>query len=156
MYKLSIVAACLAAVFSLQGAGAAARTPIHFIYTKAGATYQQFKSDTDECAGHAKRTHWFPWHDGRWNFSDNPSSTIFLNCMAEKGYALAKNGWDTGILWYLPNHPVDWHGPGWHMIEPSGFITAGPFPDKLSCEAAKPSGAHVLRCVWLDRDPEKR
>ncbi len=156
MHKLSIAVACVAGLLSVQATSAAVRTPIHFIYTKAGATQAQFQADRDACRHDATKTRWFPWAEGHWTSRDVPSSTVFLNCMAERGYTLARNGWDTGVMWTLPRRPVDWHGPGWHMIEPAGFITAGRFHSKEECEAAKPSDARVLRCAWLDRDPEKR
>lgn len=151
-----MLAVCVAAVLTLPGAWANVRTPIHFIYTKAGATNAQFQADRDACRNDAVKTRWLPWSDGHWFTRDTPSSTVFLNCMAERGYTLARNGWDTGVMWSLPNRPVNWHGAGWHMIEPAGFITAGPFHSKEACEAAKPSGARALRCAWLDRDPDSR
>jgi hypothetical protein len=73
--------------------------------------------------------------------------------MAEKGYRLAKNGWDTGVLWTLPYRPKNWHGAGWHMTEPGGLITSGPYDSKSACENAKPSGSHALNCTWLDHYP---
>jgi hypothetical protein len=55
---------------------------------------------------HEETNNGYPMGHGRWNFIETPSSTVFLNCMAEKGYTLAKDGWDTGVLWTLPYRPA--------------------------------------------------
>jgi len=105
MRKISVAAFCVASVLSLQNSEAS--TPIHFLYSNPNATYDRFQSDRDQCAGHATRTRWYAMgNDARWYATDKPSSTIFLNCMADKGYTLAKNGWDTGVLWVLPYRPA--------------------------------------------------
>jgi hypothetical protein len=106
MRKMSVAVACIAGVLSIQALLASPSTPIHFIYAKQGATYAQFQSDTDVCARHAKRPHYYPLGRGQWATNDRPSSTVFLNCMAQTGYTLDKNGWDTGVLWILPYRPA--------------------------------------------------
>lgn len=99
MHKLSIAVACVAGLMSVQASSAAVRpkqVEFHWIYVKQDATYGQFKNDTGECATFAKR----PRYAGGIEYS--PSSTVFLNCMQERGYTLAKDGWDTGVLWTKP------------------------------------------------------
>jgi len=96
MLRVSAAIVCIAGLLSLQASNAAVRPKqieYHWIYVKDGATYGQFKSDTGECATYAKR----PRYAGGIDYS--PSSTVFLNCMQERGYTLAKQGWDTGVLW---------------------------------------------------------
>lgn len=154
MRKIPAAAICIACVLSLQGSSAS--TPIHFIYLRTGATEAQFQSDRDLCHHNAVKTRWYTFGHARWSFSETPSSTVFLNCMAEKGYTLSKDGWDTGVLWVLPYHPSNWHGAGWHVVEPAGYITSGPYDTKDACLAAKPSNSQSLNCVWLDRDPDSR
>jgi len=106
MRKISVAVVCVAGVLSIQGLSASTRTPIHFIYSNPGATYDQFRSDRDVCAHQAKRPHYWAVGNGEWLTNDRPSSTVFLRCMDEKGYALAKDGWDTGVLWVLPYRPA--------------------------------------------------
>ncbi len=92
-------AAALASLLLLDVSSAAVRpkqVEFHWIYVKQGATYEQFQSDRDVCAGHAKRPRYV---DG---VEYSPSSTVFLNCMSDRGYQLSKNGWDTGVLWTKP------------------------------------------------------
>jgi len=152
MRKLSFVAVCVTGMVCAGFATASARTPIHFIYAKSAVSFEQFQGDTGHCHHIAATARYQPNGYGGQYVHDG-SSTRFLNCMADKGYVLAKNGWDTGVLWVLPGRPVDWHGPGWHIVEPGGFITSGPFPDKVACQNFVPSGSHALNCVWLEHAP---
>ena len=97
-----ITAVGIAGALFLQASAASAPIPIHFVYEKPGATYEQFQSDRDVCARHATRPHYWTVGEGRYYVDDWPRSTVFLNCMAQRGYALSKSGWDTGVLWTLP------------------------------------------------------
>ncbi len=151
--RVSFAIACAALVVCGPSSSASTRTPIHFIYSNPNATYAEFQSDRDTCHRQAAKPRWEPLGIAGWHPVDRPSSTKFLNCMAEKGYTLAKNGWDTGVLWTLPYVPNNWHGAGWHVIEPGGLITSGPYPSKSACDDAKPSGSHALSCAWLDHYP---
>jgi hypothetical protein len=102
MRKLSVAVVGIAWALSLQASSASTPIAIHFIYAKPGASYDQFQGDRDVCARQAKRPHYQPGMDGRYFVEDWPSSTVFLNCMAKNGYAMTKDGWDTGVLWTLP------------------------------------------------------
>lgn len=102
MRKTFVATACVALALSAQLSSASKPVPIHFIYAKPGATYEQFQSDRDVCNHHAQRPHYY-WggYGGHYMVDERPSSTVFLNCMAGKGYTLAREGWDTGVLWNL-------------------------------------------------------
>ncbi|MEJ0043024.1 MAG: hypothetical protein WDM81_12825 [Rhizomicrobium sp.] len=100
-----IAVGCVAGMLSIQVSAASVQTPIHFIYEKPGATPAQFQSDRDVCAHRATRTRYAPLGRARWIDVNRPSSTIFLNCMDDRGYTLSKTGWDTGVLWVLPYRP---------------------------------------------------
>jgi len=97
MRVMTVTLACVIGVFSTQISFAS--TPIHFIYAPTGATYEQFQRDRDICAKEAHR------HFLGDIYISQPRSTVFLNCMAHKGYvlnnALGPKGWDTGVLWTL-------------------------------------------------------
>jgi hypothetical protein len=101
MHKMTAALACVIGVFS--GQTSLASTPIHFIYAKTGATYEQFQSARDDCAKEAKRH--FLQNLGLNYYLWRPSSTAFLKCMVDRGYtldnALGPKGWDTGVLWTL-------------------------------------------------------
>lgn len=104
MRKVFVAAMGIAAVLTAPAALAAKPIPIHFIYQKAGATVAAFQSDRDLCANRAQRPRYMPvGTNGGWMTREHPSSTVFLNCMKDKGYTLTnKDGWDTGVMWTLP------------------------------------------------------
>ncbi|MEJ0025448.1 MAG: hypothetical protein WDN01_05410 [Rhizomicrobium sp.] len=102
MRAIPVAVVCVAGLLSVPSL---ASTPIHFIYSKPGATPEQFQSDRDVCARDAKRTRYYPWGRGHWAERKYPSSTVFLNCMDDRGYTLSRSGWDTGVLWILPFRP---------------------------------------------------
>ena len=98
MRNTTIAIASVIGALSVQVSLASPSVSIHFIYTKAGGTYEQFQNDRDVCVKSAKSgmgynvgQHYFVWRD-------RPSSTVFLNCMAAKGYTISRTGWDTGVL----------------------------------------------------------
>jgi len=101
MRKMTVALACVVGVLLVQTS--LASTPVHFIYAKTGATYQQFQSDRDDCAKKAKRH--FTHNIGLNYYIWRPDSTVFLKCMSDRGYtlehALGAKGWDTGVLWTL-------------------------------------------------------
>lgn len=99
MRKLTVALLCVAGALSIPVSSAdtrPAQIAFHWIYTKPGATYEQFQSDRDTCAHYAKRPHY------AYGVDYSPSSMVFLNCMANRDYTLSKEGWDTGVLWTKP------------------------------------------------------
>lgn len=94
MRKISAAVLCIMSVLSSSSAGVRPnQIAFHWIYVKQGATFEQFQSDRDACTQSAKR----PRYANGIEYS--PSSSVFLNCMTDRGYSLSKEGWDTGVLW---------------------------------------------------------
>jgi hypothetical protein len=105
MRNIFLAAASVTAALFALPSFASTPTPIHFIYAETG-TQQQFQNDRDDCAQDAKKLRLNPLGRGQWQDRPYPSSTVFLRCMADKGYTLSKEGWDTGVLWTLPFRPA--------------------------------------------------
>jgi len=84
MRKLALVVGCLAGLLFAQNAAADVYV-VHFKFSKAGVTTDQFRYDRDACIGKATRTHWGSL--GTWQWVDHSrSAKRFFACMKAMGY----------------------------------------------------------------------